>query len=145
MQSEIASKFPEAFPNNFETDILPKNITPLTLQVYRVCTSGIIDRSAFLSTYESVQQGLQPKPPEWDLTAPGTYSTSCDENEKSIKKVLSCLKRYNPPAFIMVGEASCMLGPVQRTRERVGGKTSHIDWWIYRDANPSDYFKKIEG
>jgi len=146
MQNEIATKFPEAFPDNFETDILPKNIPPLTLQVYRICISGIIDKNAFLNTYESVQQGLQQKPPEWDLDDPGIYSTSCFEKVKDARNILKCLKKYNPPAFIMAGEAPYTLGPLQRTIERTGKKTSHIDWWLYRDADPSRlFYKKIKG
>ena len=145
MQNEIARKFPKAFPNNFETDILPKNITPLTLQVYRVCTSGIIDKGDFLSTYERVQLGLQPKPHNWNLDDPCSYSTSCYEEEKEVRDALKCLKRYYPPAFVIAGEASHTLGPLQRTKERTGKKTSHIDWWFYSDADPSSYFIKFEG
>ncbi len=146
MQNEVANKFPDSFPANFETDILPKNIVPLTLQVYRVCISGIINKNAFLSTYESVRQGLQPKPPKWNLDDPGTYSTSCFKNVNEARNTLKCLKRYNPPAFIMEGEATYALGPLQRTKERTGKKTSHIDWWLYHDADPSRLFYiKTEG
>lgn len=145
MPTALAPAFPGCFPDNFEADILPKNLPPLTLRVYRVCVRGILSREAFLSSFEEVLRGDKPKPRGWDkkLKDPIAYSTSCDYDEDSARGTLDCLRRYNPPAVLACGEASSDYGPVQKTRERTGTDTSHVDWWLYAGADPSGRFQVV--
>ena len=139
--------FPDCFPPDFADKILPKGIPQLVLQVYRVCKYDTIDRRAFLSTYEETMQGLRPKGRSWqrELKKPGTYATSCSCDMEEIQGTLNCLQMYNPPAFIMKGEAAFELGPQRKTPGADGRETTHIDWWLYKDADPSDQFQRIEG
>ena len=43
-------KYPECFPENFETDILPKDAKKENKSVYRVIKFGTIDRNGFEGT-----------------------------------------------------------------------------------------------
>lgn len=44
-------KYPECFPENFETDILPKDAKKENKSVYRVIKFGTIDRNGFMGRY----------------------------------------------------------------------------------------------
>ena len=154
---ETAHHFSIFFPGDFADRILPKNILPLELEVYRVCTCGKLCRDAFLSTYEEVQLQLKPAPYRWknkEPTNPSDYSTSCDSDYDNILGTMDCLKGYHPKAILARGIASYKDGPVQRSKDRWGeeqrekaqreGKdNTHIDWWIYREADPSGRFEEV--
>jgi len=51
---------------------------------------------------------------------------------------------YRKPYLIAEGDTDPVHGPVQRTKERTGGKSSHVDWWLYEDAEPWKEFRIIE-
>ncbi|WP_156059472.1 hypothetical protein [Acetivibrio ethanolgignens] len=53
-------KYPACFPENFETDILPKEAKEENKFVYRVIKNGTINRESFIGTYEEIQRGLIP-------------------------------------------------------------------------------------
>lgn len=146
MLTALARKYPECFPPNFETEILPKGIQNIELFVYRICTNGIINKESFLSTFEEVQLGKKPMTKDWErrLKNPSTYSTSCDTNLDSIKNTLKCLKDYYPAPIIAQGTATFQHGPLQRTSERTGRETTHVDWWLYSEADPSEDFAHCE-
>lgn len=146
MPTTLAHKYPECFPQNFESEILPEGIQDITLFVYRICTNGIINKDAFLSTFEEVQLERKPKPMRWNkkLKDPSTYSTSCNTSLASIKNVLKCLKAYYPVPIIAQGTATFRYGPLQCTSERTGEETTHVDWWLYADADPSGEFALCE-
>ena len=48
------------------------------------------------------------------------------------------------PCHIAVGMTNPIHGLVQRTRERTGKRTSHVDWWLYVNASPHVEFELIE-
>ena len=50
---------------------------------------------------------------------------------------------YKGRIQIAVGETNPTHGLVQRTRERTKKRTSHVDWWLYKDASPYDEFEII--
>lgn len=54
-------KYPKCFPENFETEILPKEAKKERKSVYRIIKKGTIDRESFIGTYEEMQRGLIPK------------------------------------------------------------------------------------
>ncbi|MCI9221479.1 MAG: hypothetical protein HFH94_17540 [Lachnospiraceae bacterium] len=58
-------KFPECFPEKFETDILPKGAKKENKSVYRVIKYGTINRDSFIGTYEEIQRGLIPRKKRW--------------------------------------------------------------------------------
>ena len=66
-------EFPDCFPENFETEILPEDAREDNKDVYRVIKNGILDRESFISTYEEIQRGLIPPKKRLNLKAPGTY------------------------------------------------------------------------
>ena len=47
-------KYPECFPENFETEILPKEAKEENKPVYRVIKYGAVNRESFISTYEEI-------------------------------------------------------------------------------------------
>lgn len=134
-------KFPECFPSDFESRILPKEAKEENRAVYRVMKYGKIDKDGFISTFEEIKFGLRPQG-KLDLNDPSLYSTSCYENREDLDYVLSILMRKNPSAFIVKGETERSCGPCQLTKERKKCKDSHVDWWIYEESNPEQYFKK---
>lgn len=144
--TEVAENmFPDCFPSNFQETILPHNLQPTKMLVYRICKYGKIDKQAFLSTFEEVTLNLRPPGMHWEkqLNDPGTYSTSCNTDLNEILGALDSLQGYHPKAFLCQGEASSELGPVQRTSERTHRSTSHVDWWLFRNSDPSSDFYQV--
>ena len=47
------------------------------------------------------------------------------------------------PYPIAIGFTNPKHGLVQRTKERTGKRTSHVDWWLYKDARPYEEFEII--
>ena len=147
VEEKVKKEFPDCFPSNFTKDILPQNLPDLQLEVFRVCTTGEICKETFLSTYESVCLGLIPKRWNWDkaIRKPITYSVSVGDSLEDMVNTLKCLTDYHPKAFIIQGMASSELGPLQKTvdREPAFKHKSHIDWWLYKDSDPSPMFVKV--
>lgn len=134
-------KFPECFPSDFESRILPEEAKEENRAVYRVMKYGKIDKDGFISTFEEIKFGLRPQG-KLDLNDPGLYSTSCYENRGDLDYFLSISMRKNPSAFIVKGETERSCGPCQLTKERKKCKDSHVDWWIYKESNPEQYFER---
>lgn len=141
-------RFPSCFPPNFETDILPSGLPDIELDVFRVCTNGVIDKNTFRSTYEEIIAGNKPKPYNWakKIADPSTYSVSCNNTLDGVKNALKCLVLHFPDLFIIIGHASSKMGPLQKTADRVVSypDQSHFDWWLYLDSDPSPNFKRYE-
>lgn len=146
MSVSLESVFPDCFPPDFQAKILPPGLSPAKFPVYRLCLDGILNREAFLSTYELTLLGKRPKGEDWDekLKDPETYSTSCYIKLNELKQSLKTLRRYHPSPIIVYGTASSAYGPLQKSKERTGKKTSHVDWWLYKNADPSGDFSEIE-
>lgn len=137
-------KYPDCFPDNFEEDILPKGAKCENKSVYRIIKYGKIDRDAFISTYEEVQRGFRPMPKRgMDLNNPGTYSTSCNIEYSEAEYMLKVFMRHYPKPFIAKGNTNVECGPCQLTSEREERDDTHVDWWIYKDSNPQDYFEEV--
>lgn len=138
------SKYPECFPDNFEDEILPAEAKNENKPVYRIIKFGSINRDSFISTYEEIQKGLMP-PPKRPLNPinPGIYSTSCNMEYSEAEYWLKVFMRHHPRAFIASGETEASCGPCQLTSEREKRKDTHVDWWIYENAEPQKYFKEV--
>lgn len=133
------NEFPDVFPTNFKTEILPENAEPINLLVYRVCLEGVINAEAFQSSFESEHRLVRPR--ELDLSQPSTYSTSCFEKEKEIKRSVRMFrKKGHPKAIIAKGKTGTTHGLILRAQQR---KTSHVDWWIYKGHDVSINFKDV--
>lgn len=48
------------------------------------------------------------------------------------------------PYTIAIGYTEPRHGVVQRTKERKKVKSSHVDWWLYKDARPYEEFEIID-
>lgn len=139
------SKFPACFPKNFETDILPKEAKFKYKSVYRVIKSGTINREGFISTHEEIERGLIPPKKRLSPQDPGRYSTSCNIEYEDAEYMLNVFMRHHPRPVIAKGTTEITCGPCQLTSERdVNRKDSHVDWWVYEDADPQEYFREVE-
>lgn len=136
-------KYPECFPENFETDILPKDAKKENKSVYRVIKFGTIDRNGFIGTYEEIQRGLIPPKKRMKLDDPGLYSTSCNMKYSEAEYALNMFMRHYPKPFIAKGETEGSCGPCQLTSEREKRSDTHVDWWIYEDTEPQIYFSEV--
>ncbi|MDC7291383.1 hypothetical protein NXH76_26740 [Blautia schinkii] len=137
-------KYPECFPANFEAEILPKGAKEENKSVYRVIKYGTINRESFISTYEEMQRKLIPPKKRLDLNNPGTYSTSCNIDYSEAQYALNIFMRHRPRAFIAKGETEGSCGPCQLTSEREERLDTHVDWWIYDEAEPQLYFEEVK-
>lgn len=137
-------EYPDCFPQNFASEILPKQAKEENKSVYRVIKFGEIDENSFISTYEEIQRKLIPPKKHLDLNNPGIYSTSCNMEYSEARNMLDIFMRHYPKPFIAKGETEKTCGPSQLTSEREARKDTHVDWWIYKNTNPEDYFKKVE-
>lgn len=138
------NKFPDCFPDNFETEILPKEAKQENKSVYRIMKWGKINRDSFIGTFEEIQRGLRSRGKNFDPNDPGEYSTSCNMEYSEAKYVLDVLMRHPPAAIIAKGETEGTCGPSQLTSERnKSEKTQHVDWWVYKESEPQNYFKEV--
>ena len=139
-------EYPDIFPDNFESDILPKDAKALDRKVFRIMKQGKIDRDGFLSTFEEIKLGKMPMPKRGiDINDPGTYSTSCYENYNELQYILKLVMKHHPRPIIVGGVTKGDCGLSQLTRERVLEKVdSLVDWWIFKNALPHNFFRKVD-
>lgn len=137
-------RYPKCFPDNFETAILPKEAKKENKRVYRIIKYGIDNRDSYVGTYEEMCKGLIPRKKRIDLTDPSLYSTSCNIEYDEAEYVLDIMMRHHPKAVIAMGETEGKCGPCQLTANREpDNHSSHVDWWIYEDAEPQKYFQEV--
>lgn len=136
------SKYPDCFPDNFEANILPKGAKRENKSVYRVIKYGMLNRQSFISTYEEMKRGLIPRKKRLNLQDPGIYSTSCNIDYSEAEYALNMFMRHYPHPFIAKGMTEETCGPCQLTSERENRVDTHVDWWIYDDAEPQNYFSE---
>lgn len=128
------------FPDYFQRFELPDGAREEYIKVYRACRSGKCDKASFLPSFE--ERGFVSNPLV-DETEPGQYSLSTFEKPKDVKRFAGVMSDMKVPYQIAMGETNPIHGLVQRTRERTQKKTSHVDWWLYKDASPYDEFEMI--
>lgn len=128
------------FPDYFERFILPDGAREELIKVYRACRSGRCDKNSFLPSFEENGYVLNPIV---DLTDPGQYSLSTFEKPTDVKRFAGVMSDMKIPYQIAIGETNPIHGLVQRTRERTKKRTSHVDWWLYKEASPYDEFEMI--
>lgn len=137
---QIKRLFPKCFPDEIQRTI--RDIAyEEEIDSYRVCRWGKVDKQAFLSTYEEYTQGLITIRDSINYDDVGTYSTSVYEKQRDIKRIYKLIHRpdRNPEAIVIKIKTMPQCGLVQRSSERDGRRNSHIDWWIYEEAQPYKY------
>mgnify|MGYP003097664552 FL=1 len=141
---ERTKRYPECFPGNFETEILPKGAKEESRPVYRVMKSGTIDREGFISTYAEIQRGLIPPKKKLRWNRPEIYSTSCNMDYSEAQYTLDMFMRHHPKAIIAKGQTEGSCGPSQLTSEREERTDTHVDWWVYQDSEPQNFFREVK-
>lgn len=137
-----SEKMEKIFPDYFKRFELPEGAGEELIQVYRACRSGKCDRESFLPSFE--EKGCNVSLLS-DPTDPSEYSLSTYEKPKDIKRFASMTSDMKVPYQIALGETNPKYGLVQRTKKRKPEcKSSHVDWWLYKDAAPYKEFKIIE-
>lgn len=129
------------FPDYFSNFELPEGAHEEEIEVYRACKTWACDKESFLNSYE--ENGFK-VPPGCDESDPGQYSLSTFMKPKDVKRFTDCNCEYRPPCKIAKGLTARKHGIVQITRERTKRKSSHVDWWLYKDATPYEEFEMIE-
>lgn len=113
------------------------------LSVYRLCLNGVIDSDAFECTYVSKQKNNLTIRDE-ELSNPTTFSTSCFSLLKDIKKKQALFTKNHPSVVVAVGDILEGFGRSCFDKElKPKTKSSHINWWIYSEAEPHNCFKEF--
>ena len=121
----------------FDETKLPKaakqqDISP----VYRICVKGEINAEAFMSTYAADYHNK-----DLDINNPSTFSTSCFSKVKDAQKLLICMKRHMPTPVIAQGKITSDSGYSLIDKDvNPKCKKSHVNWWIFDDEHPENYF-----
>ena len=60
------------------------------------------------------------------------------------KELRIFFRGHQPCAILAKGVTDPVCGMCQKTKERTGTKSSHVDWWLYADARPHIYFEEVQ-
>lgn len=131
--------FEKRFPDDIHSKI-PNGAKEERIKCYRACKTNDVDTESFIPSYVEWNY-IFPKPELKD--DPSAYALSLYERFKDIKRFSAVNVNCKKPYKIAVGYTEPCCGLSQRTKERTGKKTSHIDWWLFDDAKPHEHFKII--
>lgn len=145
--SVVTNVFPDYFSQDAINGIF-KNGKEENIEVYRVCKYGKDTTIGFLNYYEEVVQGL--KTVRNRQTTLEKYSKNIDSLSVSCYYLLDdiiyyyniTLKDSHPERILLKGITSSTCGLSQRTSERKVKNDSHVDWWLYKDVKPWEFFKE---
>ena len=138
---DTEKRIEKIFPDYFKRFVLPDGAKEEYIKVYRACKSGKCDRASFLPSFEESGFVLNPLS---DATDPGQYSLSTYEKPTDVKRFAGVMSDMQVPYTIAIGETNPIHGLAQRTKERTKKRTSHVDWWLYKDASPYNEFEIID-
>lgn len=140
MNKEQAKK---KFPSYFENFVMPEWAREQELEVYRACATQKADRESFLNSFE--ENGFKVSA-GGDADDPQEYSLSVYRKFKDVKRFVSMDSRFGIPFTIAKGITNPLHGICLETKEwkRRSGikyKGSHVDWWLYINAEPWKEFE----
>ncbi len=155
MTKENSSLFPDDYPKDLYERVVADGAGKNEYDVYRVAELGENNRDAFLSSYteqklknsinnRDVYLAMKQKENEYDI---GLFSTSCFETIKQAKKILKLKERHVAGPCILFGRIMPETGLSMKTENSKSGRKArrgHIDWWIYKDVDPSKNFSEVE-
>lgn len=61
----------------------------------------------------------------------------CKSHHSACVRLLFCKPDTLPP-ILCTTEPEC--GPCKKSENK---NSSHVDWWIYKDSHPEEYFKEV--
>lgn len=135
---ELQKRFPPGFP----VSSLPDGAKEQRIEVFRVCRTGKVESDSFLPSYlDELSQTKEHFNEPFDI---GDYSLSTYWKEKEAKNKLKFFRGRQPCAILAKGITEPVCGICQKTKERTGTKSSHVDWWLYVDASPHTYFEEVQ-
>lgn len=139
----------KVFPDCFERFVMPSGAKEESIRVFRACKSGRCDKSSFLPTFEELNISFSSeniaKRKDVDYSDPQLYSLSTYELPKDIRRFASMTNEYEQPYVIAQGHTDPKFGICIRTKDYLPKKhSSHVDWWLYKDAYPYSVFEPIE-
>lgn len=140
-EQDKLEKIEKIFPEYFDRFTIPEGAKEESIKVYRACRSGKCDKLSFLPSFEEAGFMINPLADEKN---PGLYSLSTYEKPTDVKRFAGVMSDMQVPFQIALGSTEPRHGVVQRTRERTKQRTSHVDWWLYKDAAPYEEFKMID-
>ncbi len=140
LEDKNTKRIEKIFPDYFDRFELPIGAREESIKVYRACRSGKCDRDSFLPSFEENGFKLNPLA---DPADPGQYSLSTYEKPTHVKRFAGVMSDMRVPYQIAIGMTDPKHGLVQRTRERTKNRSSHVDWWLYKEATPYDEFEMI--
>lgn len=134
------------FPSYFENFEIPKWAREQELQVYRACATGKVDSESFLNSFEENEFQISAG---GDVSDPQEYSLSVYTKFRDVKRFMTMDSRYGVPFVIAKGITKSIHGICLETKEwkrKLGVKYrgSHVDWWLYTDAEPCKEFEVLE-
>ena len=132
------NKFPDCFPENFESEILPNNAEYKKYNAYRILKHGILNHNEFLSTFEEFKDSKY-KPRGYNPLSAETYSTSVFSSVHDAKSIMKLMCRHYPHPSLAEGTTEPCCGPCLKEYN-----SSHINWWIFKDSLPENFFKVVE-
>lgn len=141
-KEQAERKFPAYF-DNFE---MPRWAREQELEVYRACATGKVDRGSFLNSFE--ENGYEVSM-DGDVHNPQEYSLSAYTKFRDVKRFMTMDSRYGLPFVIAKGITKPVHGICLETREwkrnlGIKYKGSHVDWWLYVNAEPFKEFEVVE-
>lgn len=126
--------FPDCFPADFESEILPKDVEYKAYSVYRILKQGILNREAFIGSFEEFPERFVRS------RKAGSYSTSCYQDYAEIYNLLEFTFRdKHPEAILAFGTTEPICGPCKKSESG----SSHVDWWIFKDSHPEVFFEEV--
>ena len=149
----MENKFPQIYPCDLYDKIIQDGgANNIFENVYRVASYGIINRDAFLSTFEEFELPdtnlvnrdafLASTCNNYDI---GDYSVSFYEKRKDAKKILNLKKKQYDGPVLIYGMILPEHGLSIRTRESTDPnrrtKDSHVDLWKYEDVDMTNLFE----
>lgn len=155
MDIKKSDMFPEDYPSDLYDRIIEDGAGENTFEVYRISNVGTNCRDAFLCSYHTNKSSSNLNNRDayvykyrigdnYDI---GLFSTSCFDEQKAANKILRLIeKRVDSPKMLR-GTTAPEHGLSMRTIESKSGRKSkkhHIDWWIYKDTDPSINFYEVE-
>lgn len=139
-------KMKKCFLEFFHNFSLPEAAKEQQLKVFRACCTRDIEPESFLPTY--VQNGYKVMIGS-KADDPRQYSLSCDTRAKELKRFVVVDSRYQPPWLLAIGVTHPLCGISCMTKDYLSEtpqqrKSSHVDWWLYKEAEPWKHFKEID-
>lgn len=134
------------FPAYMESIELPECAKEQEIVVYRACRTRKIEKASFLNSYEENGNKVLDHP---SLTAddPQQFSMSTYAKVKDVKRFCDTnQKKYQPPYLLAKGitNGNCGVSCFTKEWKKKKKKDSHVDWWLYENAMPWEYFEEVD-